>query len=157
MSTNVVNSVAYLRTSRAFPEDLHQLCVEVNKSYVDIANAVNNRIISIFPTNRPALTGESWFVLNNRRQQTFRQVYTFTAAGNIDHGIDISQISYFTAIYGTIYNGTNWYPLPYVDVTAANNQINVVITSAQIQINAGAGSPPTIQSGIIVLEWMSQP
>ena len=54
MSSNLINQVAYLRTSREFPEELHQLTVEINKTYVDIANAVNARVIGLFPTNRPA-------------------------------------------------------------------------------------------------------
>ena len=36
MSSNIVNQVAYLRTSREFPDELHQLSVEVNKMYVDM-------------------------------------------------------------------------------------------------------------------------
>lgn len=157
MSTNVINQVAYLRTSREFPEDLRQLTVEVNKSYVDTANAINNRVISIFPTNRPAINGESWFVSNNQRQQGFRQVYTFTGAGNIAHGINVAGIYGFVRIYGTFTDGTNWYPLPYVDNVAANNQIKIVVTSTQIQITAGGGAPPTITRGIVVLEWLSNP
>lgn len=155
---NIVNQVAYLRSSREFPEDLHQLAVEVNKCYVDIANAVNNRTIGIFPTNRPAISGENWF-LDNRRQQTLRQVYPFsgfTSPQLIPHGINVSTVRGFTRIYGTATNGTNWYPLPYVDVVAANNQINVIVTPTNIVITAGAGAPPTITSGWIVLEWLSQ-
>jgi len=78
MSANVVNQVAYLRTTREFPEEIHQLSVEINKCYVDIASAVNNRTISIFPKNRPAVNGENWFI-TNQRQQGFRQIYTFTS------------------------------------------------------------------------------
>lgn len=154
---NVVNQIAFLRTSREFPEELHQLCVESNKSYVDIANAVNSRIIGLFPTNLPAITGESWFI-TNQRQQTLRRVFafsSFTSPLTIPHGIKFTQISRFTRIWGTVTDGTNWYPLPYVDVTAANNQINIVVNGTNIVITAGGGSPPTITSGLIVLEWMS--
>ena len=155
MTANVVNQVAYLRTSRNFPQDSQPLSVEINKSYVDIASAVNERTIGIFPTDRPAITGESWF-LNSRKQQTLRQLYTFTSAGNINHGINVANIAGFTKIYGTFTNGTNWYPLPYVNATAANNQVQVIVTSTQIQIVAGGGAPPTITKGFVVLEWLSQ-
>jgi hypothetical protein len=146
----------FLRTSREFPEEIHSLSVEVNKSYVDIANAVNNRTIGVFPTVRAALTGESWFLTGNQLQQSIRQVYTFLAAQlpNIPHGINTANISNFTAIYGTLYDGTSWYPLPYVDVVAANNQINVIVNATNIVITLGAGSPPAITSGIVVLEWL---
>lgn len=157
---NVVNSVAYLRTSREFPEDLRQLTVEVNKAYIDTANSVNNKIIGIFPVNRPAITGESWF-LTNQRQQTLRQVFPFTSAGNIPHSIIFTETDGPTRIYGTFTDGTKWYPLPYVDVTAANNQITIDVTSAttttsgNVEIIAGAGAPPTIVSGRVVIEWLS--
>jgi hypothetical protein len=155
MSGNIVNSTPYLRTSRHFPQEPQPLAVEINRSYVDTANAVNQRTIGIFPTNVPAVTGESWFVTNNQRQQTFRRVYPFTAAGNIAHGIIFADITGFTRIYGTFTNGTNWYPLPYVDVTAANNQVNVIVTPTNITITAGGGSPPSITQGYVVLEWLS--
>src|SRR5580692_4887231 len=125
MSINVVNQAPYLRTSRNFPEEAQPLSVELNRSYVDIASKVNDRVIGIFPTTRPAVTGESWFYNANERQQTIRQIYTFTAAGNIAHGINTATIAGFTRIFGTFTDGTNFYPLPYVDVVAANNQVNV--------------------------------
>ena len=50
MTTNVVNQMPYLQTSRNFPLEAQPLAVEVNKSYVDIANSVNNRMIGLYPT-----------------------------------------------------------------------------------------------------------
>lgn len=154
MSSNIVNQVPFLRTSRNFPQDSQPLAVEINKSYVDIANSVNARVIGIFSENKPSLTGESWF-LNSGRQQSFRQIYPFTAAGNIAHGINTSAISRFIRIYGMFTDGTSWYPLPYVDAAAANNQVSVKVTSTNIVITAGGGSPPSITSGVAVLEWLS--
>ena len=159
MTANIANSVAFLRTSRQFPEELHQLAVECNKSYVSIAQAVNERTIGIFSVNRSSITGESWF-LTSQKQQTLRQVYEFaTIAPNpllIPHGINLANIRGFTRIYGTMTDGTNWYPLPYVDVIAANNQINVIVTPTDIVITAGAGAPPVITSGWVILEWLAQ-
>jgi len=157
MSSNVVNQVAYLRTTREFPEEIHQLAVEINKAYVDTADAVNSRTISIFPTTRPAINGENWFITANRRQQGFRQIYPFTAAGNITHGINVANIYGFTKIYGTFTDGTNWYPLPYVDVIAANNQVSIYVNNTNIVITQGAGAPPAITKGLVVLEWISLP
>ena len=156
MSTNVSNPVAFLRTSREFPEEIHQLTVEINKAYLDIANAVNSRTIGIFSANKPSLTGNNWFYQGGRRQETLRQIYTFSSSGNITHGINTSQISGFVNIYGSFTDGTNWYPLPYVDVTNANNQVSVSVTSSNIVISSGAGSPPSITKGFVILEWLSQ-
>lgn len=155
MSANFANQTPFLRTSRNFPEDPQALTVEVNKSYVDIANAVNNRTISLFVKGRPVITGESWF-LSSARQQTIRQIYTITGAGSYPHNINLAQIFGFVRIFGTFTDGTNWYPLPYVSATAANNQVQLVVTPTNIVITSGAGAPPSITSGTVVLEWLSQ-
>ena len=155
MSSKVINQSPYLRTSRNFPEESQPLSVEINRSYVDIASKVNDRTIGLFPTTRPAITGEAWFYNKNERQQTIRQIYLITGAGNRPHGINLAQIAGMTRIWGTFTDGTNWYPLPYVDVVSATNQVNIVVNPTNIVITAGAGSPPTISSGFVVLEWLA--
>jgi hypothetical protein len=157
MSTNVPNQVSFLKTARNFPNDLKQLTVEVNKAYIDIASSVNNTTKSLFSVNVPALNGENWFLNQNQRQQGFRQIYMFTAAGNINHGLKLGGMYGYTRIYGTFTDGTNWYPLPYVDVVDATNQVNIIVTPTEIQITAGGGTPPAITQGTVVLEWISQP
>jgi hypothetical protein len=155
MSSNVINTTPYLRTSREYPqEDMHELAVEINKTYVDIANAVNQRTIGLYPTNRPAVTGNSFFFTSQRLQE-LRQIYRFTTTGTIKHGINTSNIVGFSQIYGTFTDGTVWYPLPYVDSTSANNQIKITVDATNINITAGAGTPPSISSGIVILAWIS--
>lgn len=155
MTTNIVNQVSYLRTTREFPEDLHMLTVEINKSYVDIANAVNNRTISIFPTNRPALTGESWFFTTSR-QQSFRQIFSFTSFAAITHGLPFTSIDRFTIAYGTFTDGTNWYGLIFGNALAPiAGQVIYHVTPTQIIFGVGAGAP-AITKGNIVVEWLSQ-
>jgi len=163
MKSHVVNQMAFLQTSRNFPEDISDLTEEINKAYIDIANAVNNRTISIFPTNRPAINGESWFVDRNRSQKGLRQVYPFTAAtlaasgGVIAHGINFDEVFAFTRIYGTFTDGTNWYPLPFVAIVGGvASQIGLAVDPTNIEINeGGGGSQPTVVSGYVVLEWIS--
>ncbi len=156
---NVVNQVAYLRTSREFPEEIKQLCVELSRDHIDIANTVNARTIGLFPTSRPAVTGESFYLSKNAKQQTFRQVYTFgaIAAGaslSTAHGIQF--IVQFSRIYGTCITALPDYrPIPYASV-AANTNIDVRVDSTNIIVSVGAGSPNVV-SGLIVLEWLSQP
>lgn len=155
---NNFQQAPYLRNQRQFPyDDMRELANQVDHAYIDIAQKVNSRIVGTFPTNYFVVTGEQWYLTgSSTAQQTLRQVYPFTAAGNIAHGLNFAQVSAFTRIYGTIFDGTNYYPLPYVDVTAANNQINVHVTPTNIVITAGAGSPPTIVSGLVVIEYLSQ-
>lgn len=148
----------FLRNARDFPPEVNQLSIEVNKTYLDIANSVNNRTVSIFPSDRPVSNGESWYLTRNKKQAGFRQVYpflTFTSPLTIPHGINLTLVSGIVRVFGTATDGTIWYPLPYVDIVSATNQINVIVNQTNIIITAGAGAPPAITSGYIVLEWIS--
>ena len=151
---NVVNQVSYLRSSRNFPEEIVQLSVELNKCYIDIANTVNSRIIGIFPTTRPAITGEQWFLVNNQKQQTLRQVYTFTTTNPINHGISVLTPNQFTRCFGTYTDGTNCYGLIHATSVAIAGQITFYVTATQIIFVLGAGEP-VLSSGRITLEWLS--
>ena len=156
MSSNVINTTPYLRTSREYPQDdMHELAVEINKTYVDVANAVNQRTIGLYPTNRPAVTGNSFFFTSQRLQE-LRQIYQFSSAGAIPHRINTLNIVGFSQIYGCFTDGTIWYPLPYVNVTAANNQVSITVDANNINITAGAGASPAITSGWVILSWISQ-
>lgn len=154
MTANVFNQTNYLRTSREFPEDLRQLSIECNKSYIDIASAVNNRVVSTFPTIKPIINGENWFI-NNQRQQGFRQVYTFTSTASISHRLDYATIDRFTNNYGAYTDGTNWYGLIFGTSVAIAGQISFYITSTQIVFLTGAGAP-ALTKGNIVLSWIGQ-
>lgn len=154
MSSNFANQTPYLRTSREFPENLQALSVEITKSYIDIANCVNNRTISIFNKGRPVINGESWFLTSNR-QQAIRQVYTFTAAGNIAHGINWGSVSFISPLsYGSYTDGTNYYGVTFNTQTPAASQVVFYVTSTNIVV-VRDGAAPAISSGIIVLEWIT--
>jgi hypothetical protein len=161
MAANVVNQVAYLRSSREYPEELHQLCVEVNRTYVDIANAVNARTIGIFPKNRPAITGNSYF-FTNQRQQSLRQIYTFITTADITLGFKISSIAQFIETHGLYISGTNTFGLIPATSVAIAGQITYYFVvdgtnpkSDLIRFVVGALAPP-INSGTIVVEWVSR-
>lgn len=154
MSTNVVNQMPYLRTSREFPESMQQLTVEVNKSYIDTAAAINNRTIAIFPTLKPAINGESWFLTNNQKQQALRQVYMFTTTANIPHNVMVTDPLQFVRGFGTYTDGTNSYGLIYGSNVAIAGQISFYVTSSNIVFLVGGGAP-AITRGLVVLEWTS--
>lgn len=157
MTINVTNQDPYLRTSWHFTNDLQALVVELTRSFNEVAICVNMRGLGQYSTNFPAVAGELWYLAgSNQEQQTLRQVYPITGAGNYAHNINVASIGGFTHIYGTGFDGTNYFPLPYVDSTAANNQIQIKVTSTNIVITSGGGSPPNLVSGLIVLEWLSQ-
>ncbi len=155
MSIDVINQVPYLQTSREFPEQIEQLCVQTNKAYVETANAVNNRTISLFPTTRPAINGESWFLIRNQRQEGLRQVYTFTTLpANIPHNIKNVIPGQFLRGFGSYTDGTNTYGLIFGSTIAIPGQISFYITSTNIVFVPDAAAPvPT--SGRVTIEWLS--
>jgi hypothetical protein len=153
--SRVINQ-PFLRTARAFPEERQQFYQQINKAYVDIANCVNNRIVSTFPTSGAAITGEEWFISENRKQQGLREVFSFTTTAAITHGIIFSNIYGFVRNWGEFTDGTNWYGLIHASTTAIAGQITFYVTSSQIIFVTGAGAP-SLTKGTIVLEWLTQP
>lgn len=157
---NVINQVSYVRSSKSFPEDPHLLALEVDRSYIELANGINVRVIGLFPVNRPAVTGESWFVSQNKRQQTLRQVFAFTSTASITHGIDFGTAfqkdERITRSFGQYTDGTNWYGLiPGTNVAIAG-QISFYVTPTQIVFMTGGGAPALVR-GNVVIEWLSDP
>lgn len=155
MSSNIVNQVPYLRTSRNFPQEAQPLSVEMNKSYVDVANAVNNRTIGIYTINRPCVNGESWFITSGQKQQAFRQIYDISSTAAFNHNINFQNVERFTVIRGIGFDGTNYYPIPYVSPVAAADNMGLFVSPTQVVITTGAGSP-VLTKGTIILEWLSQ-
>ena len=155
--TNVINQMPYLRTSREFPEEIKGLAFHVSKSYIEIANGVNDRIISIHSINRPAVNGEAWFLQENLKQQGFRQEFTFSTFTVIPHGINTPRIYLISPkSYGSFTDGTNFYGIIYGSSTAIPGQVTFWIDPVNINFVIGAGAP-AITQGLINLEWISQP
>lgn len=155
MSSNVVNQVPYIKASREFPPDTDKIALILTRTYVEVADAINLRTIGIFPSNRPAITGNNYFVFQNKRQQSLRQVYTFTTTVNIPHGIVLHDVDYMVAMYGQWTDGTNWYGLIAGTAVLIAGQISFYLDPTNIIFVVGAGAP-VLTKGIIVLEWMSQ-
>lgn len=152
---NNIVKTGFLRTSREWPKEIDKLVVTIDKTYIEIADKVNSRTIGIYPTNRPAITGNGYF-FSNAKQDSFRQIYPITASGSFPHNIDTKFVDYFGAIYGIFTDGTIWYSLPYVDVVNVTNQIALTVDSTNFIITPGAGTPPTISRGFVVLEWIAR-
>src|SRR6266851_4012844 len=71
MNQNVFNQAPYLRVQRNFPtNDIKELCLQLDKGYIDTASAVNLRTIGIFTVRRLAITGNSYY-LTGTNQITF--------------------------------------------------------------------------------------
>jgi hypothetical protein len=154
-SNSMPQKSPYLRNQRLFPnEDVKALSNENDRAYIDIATKVNDRRIGIFAVGNQLVTGESWY-LTPQKQQTLCQVYQFTATGNVAHGLNFATITSFTKCQGSFTDGTNHYGAIYASNTVIAGQVSFDLTPTNIVIQAGAGAP-SITSGIIILEWLSQ-
>jgi len=156
---NNISQVSFLITSRDFPKEAPFLSEVLNRTYIDIANAVNNRVISVFQITRSNQTGENWTLANNIRYSTLRRVYTFTTTSDIPIGFKLSSTAGFTRMHGTYTNGTSWFGLIAATSVAIAGEITFYVgvgsaTSDNIKFQVGAGAP-AISSGMIVLEWLS--
>ena len=158
-NNRIINQFPYLRAQRKFPLDDRELIIELDRSYVDTANAVNTRSIALFTTNRPTNTGQAWYFQGlNEKKQALRQVYTFSAAGNIPHGIPNTEYLYFSRCFGFFTDGTNFYGVLFSASTNSLNtpgQVTFYVTPTDIVILSGAGAP-SITSGYVVLEWITK-
>lgn len=154
MRDNIVKSVPYLRRERQFSETPSELSQELTKTYIDIASNVNERTIGIHATNKGAITGETWFLEGVQKNESVRQVYTFTSATDFDHGLDFSEMQYITRVHGTYYDGTNWYGLVPTGTTAIAGQLGFYLSPTQVVFTVGAAAP-TPSKGLVVIEWLS--
>jgi len=157
MINGFLQQVPYLRDQRQFPnDDVRDLSNQMDHAYIDIAQKVNQRIIGNYPVKFLSITGEKWyFAGSSQAQQSLRQVFTFTGAGNIAHGLDWAAVSSISPkSYGTFTDGTNWYGVIYASSVAIAGQVTFYVTPTNIVVLSGAGAPP-ITSGFIVLEYIS--
>lgn len=147
----------YLREQRLFPpDDVKSIANELDHAYIDIAQKVNVRTIGIYAINLPVVTGEKWYLAGpSQEQQTLRQIYSFTGAGNIAHGINFASISQITKAYGTYTDGPNWYGVIFATSVGLAGQVTFYVTPTNIVVAVDAAAP-AVTRGTIVLEWLSQ-
>lgn len=155
MASNIPIRVPYLKVQRKFPVIPQALSVELESAYSDIASCVNNREIALFAEGQNINNGKT-YTLSSGKYAGFQRIYRITATGNTPHSLKLGNIFSFTSIAGTFTDGTNIYPLPYVNSVSATNQISLSLTSTNIVITPGGGTPPTFVSGVVILEWMVQ-
>lgn len=147
----------YLKVQWNFPnQDIKAFSSQVDKAYIDIATKVNARVIGTYALNFVSVTGERWsFGGSSTLQQSLRQIYTFTGAGNIAHNLTWAEVSSISLrSYGSFTDGTNWYGCIYASSTAIAGQVSFYVTPTNIVVLSGGGAP-AITSGTINLEFIS--
>ncbi len=163
LTTNLQQS-PYLPRQRNFPnDDVQELGVVLDKTYIEIASKVNERTIGLYAVNFPIITGENWFLSGQpKKLQTLRQVYAFgeiLPGGTFSTPISLKGFSQFTRIYGTIITdeggGNRAYkPLPTASTGPNQNVDIVVVNGTTLLIRSDAGQNRII-SGLAILEWLS--
>ena len=166
--TTPINSTPYLRNSRSFPDELLQLSTESDKAYVEVARSINDRTIGLYPIRRPSITGNKYY-FESQPQQSLRQMYVLgNSLADIPIGFKVSNIYTVANMYGTYTDAVSPPGNIYGFIAGAPNagtgiagQILFYIfvdtgstTTDVIRFVSGAGAP-TITSGLIVLEWIS--
>lgn len=156
MTVNITNQSPYLRNSREFSGDLDAVTIELDKMYIDVAQFVNLRTIGIFPTNKYAFTGESWFINSNKKQQTLRQTYTFTTTGSINTGL--TTLPTISRAFGSYTDGTGaQYGLIFGSETAIAGNLSFYLLQTGNVVTIEIIGAHAVTSGIVVIEWLSQP
>ena len=156
----VNNQSSFLPVTTVLPEDQKELLIKLTKIYTDIANFINIREIAIYETVE-ILTGEQWSNLTDptKRKQAFRKIFYFgaiAAGANLAIPIDITSVTSYTHIYGTVNTDVpDSRSIPFADVTAVTNQIAVILNNAAGTATIFNGATaPNITSGILVLEYL---
>jgi hypothetical protein len=143
----------FLPINQTFSQENSQFLIQITNRDRDIARYLNIREIAIYDVSENP-TGEQWPGASTQAKiQAFRKIF-FISDSNLNFAHGISFIKLCTHIYGTGTDGTNFYPIPYVDVTNVNNQIMITATQTNVVITKGGGSPPAITNGIAVLEYL---
>ena len=151
----------YLLTSRKFPTDPSELESVLSKSYIDTANNVNISTIGIYDKVQIDTRNKYYNdVENQKKRQSFRQVYTLaalpnTATATIPTNIAITATSQFVNIYGVAESATVTVALTPWNMTMTDDApyLRVNKTTKNIEIITNSGNW-TGFSAIIVLEYI---
>lgn len=154
----VNNSSAFIPTTTVFPSDQQELLVRLTSTYAQTATAVNAKESGVYDQSE-ILNGQQWFDPNNtgNRRQSFRKVFSIgaiAAGATSTTAHEITDLSSYTHIFGTATTTViDYRPIPYASATAANLQIEINVTAANIVIINGAAAP-NITSALVVLEYL---
>lgn len=152
----------FLPTSRVFPDNYVELEPHLTKMYIDVAQAVNSRVIGIYDKFQ-VVTGERWFndLDPQKKRQTYRQVYSVPSILNgttsIPLNFTVDANTNFTHIYGAANSVSAGFsvPIEHINVAAPADSISIRInrTTSTIEIITTTANWTTY-SAIIVVEYL---
>lgn len=157
MTLPIHNRKSFLITSRFFPPNLTLLTPVLNKSYIEMSSATNDRTNGVHETVE-SVTGEKWLQEGNPLivRQSFRKVFNFLTIAQgtiltINHGI--IGLFRFTKTYGECTTDVpDFRSIPYSSTVSVTQNISTRRTNTQIIIRNGTNAP-NIVDGIITLEY----
>lgn len=152
---------ARLDENISFAEEWEPFLEQLTNEYRKAAKRINEKERGFYPQELEILNDQQFFTDGDPQsyRSVFRKVFPFgaIAAGAtlvIPHLI--ADVTEFTNISGTCVTGVvDYRPIPYTSVVAVNQQIQLVVDDANINIINGAAAAP-ITSGIIILEFLKQ-
>jgi len=151
----------FLPTTQVFPEELSERLIVLTDNYTALAQSINQREIGTFETVEQ-LNGQQFFNTTDpeRKRFAYRKVFAIGAiaqgaTSTTAHGITgVNATTIFTHIYGTcVTDVVDNRPIPYADVTAVNEQIEINVDATNINLLNGAAAP-AITSALVVLEYL---
>jgi hypothetical protein len=161
--TAILQTSPYLIRQRNFPDqNPKELGIELSKTYIEIAQRVNDRTIGLFATNFAIITGESWFLSGDvRKQQTLRIVFQIPAvpAGGV-YSTNLPEIytGISTRIFGVVQTDLpDERPVPYASTVTGDNiavRLDQSTNPSTLQFAVGSGSP-NVLSGLMTVEFLS--
>jgi len=149
----------YLSESVSLPDDKEELKEMLKGILEEHARFINRKDTATY--DEVELQSNQQFTGATPQQKRFgyRRIYEFgaiAAGATLVIAHNIAAFVEFTRIYGTcITNVVDYRPIPYTSVIAVNQQIQLVVTAANINILNGAAAAP-ITSGMIILEFLKQ-
>lgn len=122
-----------------------------------IANAVNATIDDTSFFTRERQTAFTWVDGSEIYTKTFTGITLASGANTVPLAISGKGINQVVRVYGIAQDavplGVAALPLPYVDVTAAANQVSLSVTPTNVVITVGSGSPAIGYVAYVTVEY----
>lgn len=119
--------------------DKEQFQYQLQNQHIQVSNSINATIDDSSYFTRERMTSFTWIDGKPIWKKTFSTILTIAGVNNITHGI--TNMSTVVALYGSAQDAVpmsvNAIPLPYVDVSSLDNQIQLTVTPSKIVVTLG--------------------
>ena len=174
MSFNTVAGPgAFVPTTDTFEsDDQKEVLLKIRQTFNNFANTLNIKDSGYY-VETEFVNGQVWFKsttpLSGKEpdfRQVFRKVINFGALPNattksVTHGVNTNQSFSFTRIYGTstdpgVSTITNAIPIPYINVAAPADSVQLNIDATNINITTTTANYIGYTTTYVVLEYIKE-